>query len=320
MSNKKLTLMLALVLILCFVFTSCSASNKSDYNSGAMAPSMPEADGDYGYGDVELPEKNDSIESGDEQALAQKIIRTVTMDAQTKEFDKTIAAIRTALKENGGFEESFRTTNRAYGSTDYYSRNAYMVLRIPAEKLDAFLNEVGGMIHVTSQNSNVQNVTSEYYDIEARLNVLESEREVYEKMLANAKTTSEMLSIQDRLYNVISEIEAFKTRLRVLDSQVSYSTVTMNLSEVVEYSKINEPSPYFSDRVYDAFVTSWEKFAENAQDFAVWFIRAFPTLLILAMPGIIVWIVVGSIRAKRKRKQRKAAKLAAKEAPAEESK
>jgi hypothetical protein len=97
----------------------------------------------------------------------------------------------------------------------------------------------------------------------------------------------------------------------------------MNLSEVVEYSKINEPSPYFSDRVYDAFVTSWEKFAENAQDFAVWFIRAFPTLLILAMPGIIVWIIIGSVKAKRrrkKRKQEKAAKLAAKAAPAEEAK
>ena len=322
MLNKKLTLMLAVVLMLCFVFTSCAAS-KNDYNSGAMAPSMPEVDSDYGYGNVELPEKNESADNGNTQELAQKIIRTVTMDAQTKEFDKAVTAIRAALKTAGGFEETFRTTNRSYGSTDYYARTAYMVLRIPAEKLDAFLNEVGGMVHVTSQNANVQNVTSEYYDIEARLNVLESERAVYEKMLANAKTTAEMLSIQDRLYNVISEIEAFKTRLRVLDSQVSYSTVTMNLSEVVEYSKINEPSPYFSDRVYDAFVTSWEKFAENAQDFAVWFIRAFPTLLILAMPGIIVWIIIGSVKAKRrrkKRKQEKAAKLAAKAAPAEEAK
>jgi hypothetical protein len=180
-----------------------------------------------------------------------------------------------------------------------------MVLRIPAEKLDAFLNEVGGMVHVTSQNSNVQNVTSEYYDIEARLKVLESERTVYERMLENAKTTSEMLSIQDRLYNVISEIEAFKTRLRVLNSQVSYSTVTMNLSEVVEYSKIQEADASFGDRIYEAFVTSWQNFADNAQDFAVWFIRAFPTLLVLASPGIVAWIIVGTLKAKRRKKKKK---------------
>ena len=190
MLNKKLTLMLAVVLMLCFVFTSCAAS-KNDYDSGAMAPSMPEVDSDYGYGNVELPEKSESADNSNTQELAQKIIRTVTMDAQTKEFDKAVTAIRAALKTAGGFEETFRTTNRSYGSTDYYARTAYMVLRIPAEKLDAFLNEVGGMVHVTSQNANVQNVTSEYYDIEARLNVLESERAVYEKMLANAKTTAE---------------------------------------------------------------------------------------------------------------------------------
>lgn len=321
MLNKKLALVLAVVLTLCFIFTSCNA--KEDYVGDSMMPSSPELDKDYGYGSngsVELPEKDDATTDVDQEALAQKIIRTVYMDAQTKEFDQALTSIQAALKQCGGFEESFRTTNRAYGSTEYYSRTAYMVLRIPADKLDAFLNEVGGMVHVTSQNSTAQNVTSEYYDIEARLNVLESERAVYEKMLENSKTTSEMLSIQDRLYNVISEIEAFKTRLRVLESQVSYSTVTMNLSEVVEYSKVSEPSPYFIDRIYDAFVTSWQKFADNAQDFAVWFVRAFPTLLVLAMPGIIVWIIIGSVKAKRrrrKRKQEKAAKLAAAKAAAE---
>jgi hypothetical protein len=307
MFNKKLAFVLAMLLALCVLFTSCSAADKNDYNSGAdFSPSVPEIDNDYGYGDVKLPDSNNSASDNVvDQTLAQKIIRTVYMDAQTKEFDATVTAIRTALKESGGFEESFRTNNRTYGSTDYYSRSAHMVLRIPAEKLDAFLNEVGGMVHVTSQNSNVQNVTSEYYDIEARLKVLESERTVYERMLENAKTTSEMLSIQDRLYNVISEIEAFKTRLRVLDSQVSYSTVTMNLSEVVEYSKIQEADASFGDRIYEAFVTSWQNFADNAQDFAVWFIRAFPTLLVLASPGIVAWIIVGTLKAKRRKKKKK---------------
>ena len=301
MLNKKLTLMLALLLILCFVFTSCAS--KSDYNSGVSAPSMPEVDSDYGYGDVVLPEKNESAEGSDDQTLAQKIIRTVYMDAQTKEFDVAVTSIRNALNAAGGFEENFRTTNRTYGSTDYYARTAHMVLRIPAEKLDAFLNEIGGLIHVTSQNANVENVTSEYYDIEARLNVLESERAVYEKMLKNATTTSEMLNIQDRLYNVISEIEAFKTRLRVLESQVSYSTVTINMSEVVEYSQITTPDSSFWSRVSEAFVTSWRKFAINCQNFAVWFIGAFPTLLVLAIIGFAAGWIALKIRRKKRKEQ-----------------
>ena len=290
---KKWTLPLAVILVLCCVLTSCNAAADKNYgssnNSAEMAPSIG---GDYGYGDTKLPESNDTTNEESGEQLAQKIIRTVYMDAQTKEFDHAISSIRQALMTAGGFEESFSSNNRSYGSTGYYARSASMTLRIPAEKLDAFLSEVGGLLHITSQRANVQNVTNEYYDIEARLNVLESERTVYETMLQNAKTTSEMLSIRDRLYNVIEEIEAYKTRLRVLESQVSYSTVHMTLSEVVEYSKVTEQDASFGDRVYDAFWTGWYGFVDNAEDFAVWFVRNVTTIGTLVIIGLIVLLIV----------------------------
>ncbi len=301
MSRKKVVLALLFTLVLCLVFTSCQASSKGDYATGdSMAPSI---DPDYGYGNSEAPESNLPTTDNTDGTLEQKIIRTVTMDAQTKQFDTAIGAIRTALKTSGGFEETFRTTNRSYGSTDYYARTAYMVLRIPADKLDTFLNEIGGMIHVTSQNSNVTNVTSEYYDIEARLNVLEGERAVYEKMLENAKTTSEMLSIQDRLYNVISEIEAFKTRLRVLDSQVSYSTVTINLSEVVEYTNVTTAETGFGERVSNALSETWQNFIKAAQTLLLALIYALPALIFLAAAGLIAIVVVIIVKKTKKKKR-----------------
>ncbi len=293
---QKWTLALAVVLMLCCVLTSCGKSSYGDgYIGGAnkypteMAPSV---NGDYGYGDTKLPEKNDTTDKESSEELVQKIIRTVYMDAQTKEFDRAISSIRAALNTAGGFEESFSSNNRTYGSTAVYSRSATMTLRIPAEKLDAFLSEVGGLLHITSQRANVQNVTNEYYDIEARLNVLESERAVYETMLQNAKTTSEMLSIRDRLYNVIEEIEAYKTRLRVLESQVAYSTVHLSLSEVVEYSKVTEQDASFGDRIYDAFWTGWYSFVDNSEDFAVWFVRNVTTIATLVIIGLIVLLIV----------------------------
>jgi hypothetical protein len=263
-----------------------------------MSPEMaPTVGGDYGYGNSagKLPETGDTADKETDGQMSQKIIRTVYMDAQTKEFERAISSIREALNTAGGFEESFSSNNRSYGSTGYYSRTATMKLRIPAEKLDAFLGEIGGMLHVTSQRANVQNVTAEYYDIEARLNVLESERAVYESMLQKATSTSEMLSIRDRLYNVIEEIEAYKTRLRVLESQIAYSTVHLTLSEVVEYSKITEQDASFGDRVYDAFWAGWYNFVDNTEDFTVWFVRNVTTIAILAIIGLLIlWIVLAN--------------------------
>lgn len=287
---KKWTLSLAIILILCCLFTSCNAAADKDYAGNSSPEMAPSTGGDYGYGDTKLPNSNNTTD--EEAQLVQKIIRTVYMEAQTKEFDNAVTSIRQALIAAGGFEESFSSNNRSYGSTGYYSRSATMTLRIPAEKLDAFLGEVGGLLHITSQRSNVQNVTNEYYDIEARLNVLESERTAYEAMLQSAKTTSEMLSIRDRLYDVIEEIEAYKTRLRVLESQVAYSTVHMTLSEVVEYSKVSEQDETFGDRIYDAFWTGWYSFVDNAEDFAVWFVRNVTTIGTLAIIGLIVLVVV----------------------------
>ncbi|MBE6620074.1 MAG: DUF4349 domain-containing protein [Ruminococcaceae bacterium] len=294
-ATQKWTLALAVILMLCCVLTSCSKSYDNNYAGGANkypADMAPSVEGDYGYGNTKLPENNDTTDKESGEEIVQKIIRTVYMDAQTKEFDHAVSSIREALKTAGGFEESFTSNNRSYGSTGYYSRTATMTLRIPAEKLDAFLSEVGGLLHITSQRANVQNVTNEYYDIEARLNVLESERAVYETMLQNAKTTSEMLSIRDRLYNVIEEIEAYKTRLRVLESQVAYSTVHLSLSEVVEYSKVTEQDASFGDRVYDAFWTGWYSFVDNAEDFAVWFVRNVTTIGTLAIIGLLVLIII----------------------------
>ena len=251
---------------------------------------------DVGYGDKNMNGGDTDI--GTDSGIAElnpggKIIRNVVLRGETKDFDTALATLKNKIAENGGYvEKSNVTGGESLNSNRRNSRNAVYTIRIPAEKLDAFLGEVGGLLHITSQRSNVQNVTNEYYDIEARLNVLESERTAYEAMLQSAKTTSEMLSIRDRLYDVIEEIEAYKTRLRVLESQVAYSTVHMTLSEVVEYSKVSEQDETFGDRIYDAFWTGWYSFVDNAEDFAVWFVRNVTTIGTLAIIGLIVLVVV----------------------------
>lgn len=316
MKTKKLTLALTLVLLFALVATACAAGNK-DFASDAMKPGaaydsdMPMESPEYGY-DASYneigkyptptpPTTPDSPIVGDAATMSEKIIRTVTMDAQTKEYDKAVDEIRAAVVRMGGFEETFRSTGRSYYQNGVYSRSAYMVLRLPAEQLDAFLSEVGGMINVLSQNVSANNVTGEYYDIQTRIGVLQSERDAYEEMLKQSMDVDYLLKIKDRLYNVIEEIEAYQTRLKLLDSKVSYSTVTVSLAEVVEYTPVVYEEPTFGERVKEAFVTSWENFGKGCQNFAVWFVEAVPTLLILAAVATVVIVIVVKLNRKHRR-------------------
>ena len=128
-------------------------------------------------------------------------------------------------------------------------------------------------------------------------------------MLEQAKTVSEILSIQDRLYDVIEEIESYKARINKYDNKVAYSTVTISLYEVVEYTPV---TPSFGSRIVEAFKISWTNFWNFCQNFTIVFVRAIPTLLLLGtIAFIIVVIIKGSIkRARKKRAARRAAQQA----------
>lgn len=315
MKVTKLSLALVFVLLFALIATSCAAGKdynameKADTAYDSIAPNAPAETPEYGYnsGYDEVSDKYPTTDStggavvGDAATMSEKIIRTVSIDAQTKEYDRAVNDIRAAVARLGGFEETFRSTGRNYYSSNLYSRNAYMVLRIPAEQLDAFLGEVGGLVNVLSQNIGANNVTAEYYDIQTRIGVLESERAAYEEMLKQSMDVDYLLQVKDRLYNVIEEIEAYKTRLNLLDSKVSYSTVTINLSEVVEYTPVVYEEPTFGERVKEAFVTSWKNFGQGCQNFAVWFVEAFPTLLVIAAIATVVLVVVIKLNRKHKR-------------------
>lgn len=69
----------------------------------------------------------------------QKLIKTVNMSAETTEFDTLVADVRAKTESAGGYVEN-SDVGGDYGMD--MTRYAYLVLRIPADKLDDFVGEV----------------------------------------------------------------------------------------------------------------------------------------------------------------------------------
>ena len=238
--------------------------------------------------------------------FAAKIIKTVNMNTETKEYDNAISDLNRLITENGGFVESSSSNGQSLDYTGVYRRSAKYTIRIPAEKLESFLSASQQLLNVTYSHSSSENITAEYYDIQSRLEVLRTEREALNAMLEKATTVDNMLSIRDRLYNVIEEIESYETRLRVYDSLVAYSTVYLTVDEVVEYTRVQTEEPTWGERLVEAFKESWQDFAEGFQDFTVGFLYAIPTLLVLAVIAVgvilVLRVVIRRTRASNKTK------------------
>jgi hypothetical protein len=234
----------------------------------------------------------DAVEMPNTSEFAAKIIKTVNMNTETKEYDQAISELDRLITENGGFVESSSANGQSLDYNGVYRRSAKYTIRIPAQQLDTFLSASQQLLNVTYSHSTSENITAEYYDIQSRLEVLRTERDALNAMLEKATDIDSMLSIRDRLYNVIEEIESYETRLRVYDSLVSYSTVHMTVDEVVEYTKIQAEEPTWGERLVEAFKESWEDFAVGFQNFTVGFLYAIPTLLVLGVIAVAVILIL----------------------------
>ena len=296
MKNKMFRIILvALALLTVLSFASCAAAKDSAGN--LYAPEASPESPSVGMG-------SDGLTSSDlpADAVERKIIKTYELTAETKEFDATVAALDALVAEYGGYVESNSVTNRNYNSK--VARYASYKFRVPAENAEAFVGSIGNTLNVTRQYSNAQDISESYYSIEATLEELRIERDSLLNMMQSLDTQKDYnfwLTIQTRLSEVRQQIARYQAQLNNYDSRVEYSTVSLTVNEVVNYTP-DEEQP-FGTRIANAFTTGLEEFAEFSVDFAVWFAEALPFIVLLVIILIPVSIIIRRRRAKRKAKK-----------------
>lgn len=243
-------------------------------------------------------ERGGDTSTATNDALAdRKIVRTLHLTAETKAFDAATATIEQLCASLGGYiENSSRSGGSIRYSSSVVARNANYTLRIPADKLDAFRAGMVGDINVVDESSKIDDITDQYFDVDARLSTLKIEEERLLVMLEQATELEYMLTLERRLSEVRYEIETYTGTLRRYDNRVAFSTVHLNLSEVIEYTEVVEAPKTFGEELGVAFRESWADFAANCRDFAVGFVYALPTLVVVAIIlvaiiALLAWLI-----------------------------
>ena len=288
MKRKLLVLLLTAALLLGVV--GCSAGSAVKDNYGSM--------GDGGAGES-APSISDTVTEADKGAgEARKIIERIELTVQTKAFDELMDAIETQVAELGGYVENSRVSGREFDSDE--NRYATLTLRIPAEKSSEFSAYISDNSVVTDRSVTTEDVTLTYVDIESRVTALEAEKAALEKLLANAASMSEILSVQERLTDVIYEIDSYKSQLRTYDNLVSYSTITMHIREVERTAVVKKQTVWekIGTNLANGFINVWQALV----GIFVFLVSAIPYLLLLMLiGGPILWFI-------RKRRKNKKAK------------
>jgi hypothetical protein len=152
-----------------------------------------------------------------------KLIRTESLGLVVKTPTETAEKIIQIAQRAGGF----LVTSNVNGGAD--ATIASLSIRVPAEKFDEVRAKIRKLtLRVDSESFDVQDVTKQYVDQEARLRNLRAQEQQYLGILRKAATVKDTLEVSDKLNEARGAIEERQAEFEALSKQVE--TVVINVT------------------------------------------------------------------------------------------
>lgn len=199
-----------------FIMTACSKGYdgaKMDASVSASAPQYKSSDydmkndmpdeGGFVSNTVDGKLTSSSGISVDNSGVStmEKIIKYVNLNVETQDFDNLINTLKDEITRLGGYDERTEISGNKYNSRNN-NRYAYIVARIPKDRLDEFVDIVNDNGNVVNESSSSENVTLEYVDTQSRKKSLEIEQERLFSLLEKTETLDDIVTLESRLSSI----------------------------------------------------------------------------------------------------------------------
>lgn len=209
-----------------------------------------------------------------------------TYSVRAADYNAYIGSVKKELDSAGGY---IAKQDKLFYSTE--EKKAYLVLRVPRDGSADFAQYIQstGTIdksdHVTDK---VKNMTSV---IDDHVTALQQEQTNLLEMAVKTEDTSTVLSLQSRIADITYEINAYNSKMHVLDEDKQYDSIIINFTE--------DKNVAFTPRVNNVFRKIITGIGKVFIKCAVVVCAVLP---IAAIIGLVVFIVT-TVRKKRQAKE-----------------
>lgn len=176
--------------------------------------------------------------------FARQIIYVAEMAISVFKLDEAMKRAEALTLETGGYVQTMQ--------------QGYFILRIPAAQLRGVMDELGKLGVVETRNLQAQDVTQEYVDLSTRIRVLKETQSQLIALLKQARNVEEALKVRQSLDAITMELERAVGRMRMLENQIGFSTLTLRLSQRGPQNAVpssNDPFPWVDTLGVEA--TEW---------------------------------------------------------------
>jgi len=182
--------------------------------------------------------------------LDQKIIMVSTLSVTVQDVAGAFEQVSAIAAGAGGFVASSSFGRQDEGET------ATATVRVPSSAYQDTLTRLRKLGDVQREDTNTNDVTEQYTDLQSRLRSLQAALQTYLQFLNRAGSIGEVLQVQDRINQTQAEIEQVQGRINMLDNRTELATITVSLnpSALAKEPKAGGGGPL--ETAKDAFQTS----------------------------------------------------------------
>lgn len=260
-----------------FAVTSMKAAPAAAMGRG-FAEGAVYADADYAveeavYSDMSNVKGNGSSgkannESGNVQS-ERKLIYTGNISVQVTDLSATEKSVAGWVEKFGGYITSSSISGRYLN----------VVARIPQKRFNEAFEEGASLGTLNNRSVSTQDVTEQFYDLNARLETRKILRERLESYLKNAPKIEDMLSIERELNDVQGEIESMEGQFRRLSNQIDFATIYFDASL--------PPNTTEQGFVYPNVGKKFSQFWADALEFLASFLVGIFYFVVFAVPFVL---------------------------------
>jgi hypothetical protein len=224
--------------------------------------------------------------------VARKIIYTGDIEVIVEDFGKAAAAIEKLVRDNKGYLAHSDISNSPGAP-----RSGTWRARVPVDRFDAFRDAVAGLGEVQKNVTDSQDVTDEFYDLQARIKNKQKEEARLNDILQKATGKLEdVLKVEEVLSRVRGEIEQLQGQAQRLANLTALTTITITLHERRSY--VPPEAPGLGTTLGRTFSGSVDALASLGRGLLVLVVALAPWLPVAALIALPCWLLLRRQRRK----------------------
>ena len=262
-----------LVLVSSFALVSCAfvqgsgTEDSVDGSTGEIAPSIPGEEFDRGTTTLELADRNIIVTAS----------AYLTAEEPESAVDEVLALVE---KENGLIDQK-----NIYSNSKGEVVSAYLVVRVPVEKLTSVLDSLETIGKVETSQLSASDVTLTVRDLSARSKALQVSVDRLLVLLESATKTSDLVEIESALSQRQAELDSINATLDYYEDAIDLSTLSI---EIAGPAAAPKPEP---ENFWEAIVAGWNALVSFAASSTIAIGVAIPWILALLVLGVIVVLI-----------------------------